>query len=139
MNQALKPANIQDINPGDIVTVLAWKSGNDRSWIGDKLTVKEVKPPFIRVRSPWAHGSEYSLDTRLMEVALWDAKPGPWRAAFGQFYWMVFANGSVQTQQENDQRLDDNAYRVGNYYRTAELAEAVAVKIRALHKDADHG
>lgn len=54
----------------------------------------------------------------------------PWRAGFEEFYYTVDADGEVFEWVENRDDCDDEIYEYGNYYRSRELAEQDAKKLK---------
>lgn len=59
-------------------------------------------------------------------------KPKRWRAENGGLYWALDINYVAYEVIEQYNKYDDRLYSVGNYFRTKEQAEEMAIKIRAL-------
>lgn len=58
--------------------------------------------------------------------------PKRWRAENGGLYWALDINYVAYEVIEQYKRYDDKLYSVGNYFRTREEAEEMAVKFKAL-------
>lgn len=56
----LKP---EEIELNSIVTILKWKSHQDRSWVGDILKVKAIDLPFVvlEFQQGWNKGNTHSF------------------------------------------------------------------------------
>lgn len=59
-------------------------------------------------------------------------QPKRWRAERGGHYWYVDYDGTATEIYESFDYFDDKRYSIGNYFRTFEDAEDMAVKFRAL-------
>ena len=56
-----------------------------------------------------------------------------WRAEKGkEYYYMANSNFSIKTDFENNDSIDDTRYKIGNYFRTKELAESKLKEIKEL-------
>lgn len=58
-------------------------------------------------------------------------QPKRWRANRGEYYWYI-DSFEVCLGQEDDVSYNDKRYNIGNYFRSREEAEEMAVKFRAL-------
>lgn len=63
-----------------------------------------------------------------------EPKTKRWRAKKGEQYW--YLNYVCECFEANDDRCfyDDNCYNIGNYFRTKEEAEEMAVKFKQMLK-----
>lgn len=61
-------------------------------------------------------------------------KPKRWRAEVGETYWFVNNNGVCFGVCDIREKYDNDRYDVGNYFRTREEAEEIAVKFKAMLK-----
>lgn len=61
-----------------------------------------------------------------------EPKPKRWRAERGGHYWYVDYDGTATEIYESFDYFDEKRYSIGNYFRTFEEAEEMAVKFRAL-------
>lgn len=61
-------------------------------------------------------------------------KPKRWRAEEKKKYWIVQNDGTVVEEDEYQDDVDDARYNIGNYFRTREEAEEMAVKFKAMLK-----
>lgn len=71
-------------------------------------------------------GNEHLLGTKD------SPQPKRWRAERGGHYWYVDYFGTVSEIYESFEYFDEKLYSIGNYFRTFEEAEEMAIKFRAL-------
>lgn len=59
-------------------------------------------------------------------------KPKRWRAERHDEYWYFASRGFLQSDIENGSAVDALRWKFGNYFKTAQEAEAVLEKVEAL-------
>ena len=55
-----------------------------------------------------------------------------WRAEKGELYYYVFSDGIIDEYCDEYCTVDDTMYNLGNYFKTKELAEEAAEKVKGL-------
>lgn len=58
-----------------------------------------------------------------------------WRALHGENYYVIGSTLTIDCQAEIGHSVDDRRYSVGNYFKTKEAANRVAVQIREIFKN----
>jgi len=53
-----------------------------------------------------------------------------WRASEGDVYYFIDRFIEVQKEIDYGDRMDDKHHRIGNYFKTKELAEVMANKLK---------
>lgn len=59
-------------------------------------------------------------------------QPKRWRAKDGESYWVIAIDGTSKEVCDTNDEWDNRRFEIGNYFRSREEAEEMAVKFRAL-------
>lgn len=103
----------------DILTVKAGAIFKEEEAFDDEKILVQVTKDGCQF-SPWVvvRGIN-NFDEWFEEIS---EKYERWRGKLGETYWFLSDNGSLYFKTENNNKIDNYRYRVGNYFKTIEEA-----------------